>query len=245
MMTQNFNKDFDYLIERIFVKKQHTIFSRYADGELALMMGKEVGNHTQAYLKDNWNAPSHKTKLGKDLGKSLKNKSPDKFYGISCGCCDPVGKKILLDNLKIAEVDIENITYSNLWINGNYKKFKGVIENITEDVILIANKEGSDKKYPFNISTFIPVENDCVNFWENHRDEFLQELYKISQRPLLYLISAGPMSETIIDFLSILDVNKNGRYIDVGSALDEYTKGSKTRSYMFENQLYYNKNCEF
>lgn len=244
-MTQNFNKDFDYLIDRIFVKKQHTIFSRYADGELALMMGKEVGNTTQAYLKDNWNAPSHKTKLGKDLGKSLKNKSNDKFYGISCGCCDPLGKKIILDNLKIAGVDMQNVTYSNLWINGNYKKFKNVIENIKEDVILIANKEGSDKKYPFNVSTFIPVENDCVNFWENHRDEFLQELYKISQRPLLYLISAGPMSETIIDFLSILDVNKNGRYIDVGSALDEYTKGCKTRSYMFENQLYYNKNCEF
>lgn len=245
-MTQNFNADFDYLVDRVFIKKRHTIFSRYADGELALMMGKEVGNYTQAYLKDNWNAPSHKTKLGKDLVKSLKNKSIDKFYGISCGCCDPSGKKIILDNLKFAGVGMENITYSNLWINGNYKKIKGVIENITEDVILIANKEGSDKKYPFNVSTFIPVENDCVNFWESHRDEFLQELYKISQRSLLYLISAGPMSETIIDFLSNLDIHNVGRYIDIGSALDEYTKGCKTRPYMFkDNNNYYNKCCIF
>lgn len=245
MMTQKFNKDFDYLIDRIFIKKQHTVFSRYADGELALMMGKEVGNNTQAYLKDKWSSPPYKTKLGKDLSKSLKNKSPDKFYGISCGCCDPLGKKIILDNLKIIGVGIENITYSNLWINGNYKKFKNVIENINEDVILISNKDGSDKKYPFNVSDFIPVEDDCVNFWENYRDEFLKELYKISQKPLLYLVSAGPMSEPIIDFLDALDINMSGRYIDVGSSLDEYTKGRKTRPYMFEDQIYYNKNCEF
>jgi len=244
-MTQDFSKDFEYLIDRIFVKKQHTIFSRYADGELALMMGKEVGNHTQAFQKDKWNAPSHKTKLGKDLANSLKNKSPDKFYGISCGCCDPYGKKIILDNLKIAGVDMENITYSNLWINGNYKKFKNVIQNIDEKVILIANKEGSNRKYPFDVLDFIPVNDDCVNFWEDKKNEFLNELSKIALRPELYLISAGPMSEVIIDFLSGLDTQKVGRYIDIGSALDEYTKGSKTRSYMFENQLYYNKNCEF
>lgn len=245
MMTQDFNKDYDYLIERIFTKKIHTIFSRYADGELALMMGKEVGNYTQAYREDKWTAPGYKTQLGVDLGKSLKNKTPDKFYGISCGCCDDRGKKIILDNLKIAEVPLENITFSNLWINGNYKKFKKVLEDIKEDVILIANKEGITKKYPFNVSHFLPVEDDCVNFWENNKDDFLQNLKFIEAKPSLYLISAGPMSEVVIDYLSNADKNKIGRYIDVGSALDEYTKGYKTRLYMSDNQPYYNQNCTF
>lgn len=245
MMTQDFVKDFDYLIDRIFIKKQHTIFSRYADGELSLILGREIGVHTQAYQIDKWKSPGTETELGRELEKTLQNNTKDKFYAISCGCCDLSGRDILLQKLKDNKVDMGNITFSNLWINGNYKKIKKVIENIDEEVILIANKDGLNKTYPFKVSHFLPIEDDCVNLWKDDKKELIESLKKISARPTLYLVSAGPLSEVIIELLVTMDNEKLGRYIDIGSALDEFTKGYKTRPYMDENQTYYNQNCAF
>jgi len=244
MITKNFISDFDYLVDRIFNKKIPTVFSRYADGELALMMGKEIPNYSQAYMEDKWNAPQGKTLLGKDLGNTLKNKDEEYFYGISCGCCDLNARNIIMANLFRAGVKTENITYSNLWINGNYKKFKLICENLKEDVVYIGNYIGKDKTYPFNIKQYFSIQDDCVNFWENNKSELLEELKQLLKyNNTLFFISAGPMSEVIIDFL--WNNNKSNRYVDVGSALDEYSKGRKTRPYMIESQPYYNKNCEF
>jgi hypothetical protein len=245
-LTQDFDKDFIFLTNRIFFEKKPTYFSRYADGELALMLGKEIPSFSQASLQDKWTAPPNKTLLGKDLTISLKNTNPNKVYAISCGCCDSFAKKVYLDNLKIAGVNIENITFSNLWINGNYEKFKNVIDKqITEKVVLIANVEGSNKNYPFDLYEFFSVQNDCVNFWQSKKNDFILELNKHFSKytNTLFLISAGPMSEVIIE--SLITINQSNRYIDVGSALDEYTKGRKTRPYMQQNQLFFQKKCIF
>lgn len=244
MITKNFNLDFEYLTDRIFNKKLPTVFSRYADGELALMVGKEIPNYSQAYMEDKWNSPAKKTLLGKDLGNTLKNKDPEYYYGISCACCDPTAKNILISNLFRAGVKDENITYSNLWINANYKKFKALCENLTESVVYIGNHIGKGKNYPFKVTEYFPIEDDCVNFWENNKIKFLGELERLTKYyNTLFFISAGPMSEVIIDFL--WRNNKSNRYVDVGSSLDEFSKGRKTRPYMIESQPYYNKNCEF
>jgi hypothetical protein len=245
-LTQDFDSDFEVLVKRIFVDKLPTYFSRYADGELALMMGKEVPSYSQASLEDKWTAKSGKSLLGKDLVNSLKNNDRNKIYAISCGCCDSTAKKILLDNLKIADVCMSNITFSNLWINGNYKKFKNTIETqIDEKVVLFANKEGVNKKYPFELHEFFAVPDDCVNFWETERDQFISAIQNkfSSYNDTLFLISAGPMSEVIIEIL--FEMNKSNRYIDVGSSMDEFTKNRKTRPFMNSGQPFYNKNCEF
>lgn len=245
-LIQDFEKDFLFLINRIFHEKKPTYFSRYADGELSLMLGKEIPKYSQAFIEDQWSSPGNKTLIGTDLINSLKNNHPNKIYAISCDCCDPFSKKILLDNLKIAGVNMSNITYANLWINGNYEKFKNIIKNnISEKAILIANEEGINKSYPFELYDFFPIKNDCVNFWENNKAIFLDELKErfYSYKNTLFLISAGPMSELIID--ELIKVNDTNRYIDVGSSLDEFTKSRKTRPYMKENQPYYKQMCKF
>lgn len=238
-ITQDFTEDFTYLADRVFYKKQPTAFVRYADGEMAIMLGKAIKGI------DNWYSPANKTLLGKDLIQTLKNNDKDWFVGISCSCCDESTKKILFDNLTLyANVPVSNITYSNLFVNGNYKKTFDLLNQINEKVVVIANKEGMDKKYPFDVIHFFSVEEQTVNNWESIKLELMENIHKnlLHYKDTLFLVSAGPLSEIIIDYL--WKHNKTNRYIDIGSALDEFTKGRKTRPYMFANQPFYKQQCK-
>ena len=51
------------------------------------------------------------------------------------------------------------------------------------------------------------------------------------------------MSEVIIDYL--WSINPSNQYIDVGSAIDEYIHGRKTRPYMYEQSEFYSRECVF
>jgi hypothetical protein len=75
-------------------------YSRYADGEIALIQGKAIQKGTQATDIDNWSCPNEITKLGVDLKNSLKHEENNYFYAICCDCCDSIGKKFLLENIK-------------------------------------------------------------------------------------------------------------------------------------------------
>jgi len=46
----------------------------------------------------------------------------------------------------------------------------------------------------------------------------------------LFFFAAGPISEIMIDVL--YKTNPNNQYIDVGSSIDEFVHGKKTRPYM-------------
>jgi Asp-tRNA(Asn)/Glu-tRNA(Gln) amidotransferase A subunit family amidase len=52
----------------------------------------------------------------------------------------------------------------------------------------------------------------------------------------LFFISCGPISEIIIDVL--YKANPNNTYIDVGSSIDEFVHGYKTRPYMYNTSPY-------
>ncbi len=239
MFTQDFQKDFKYLKERVFIDKKPTAFVRYADGETAIMLGKHIKGI------DNWETPNLKTILSKDLIQSLKNNDKDWLIGISCKCCDVQTKNILLTNLtQYAQVNLANITFSNIFVNGNYSETINILKNISEEVVIIANNEGLDKKYPFAVKHFLPIDEKAVNSWEIEKNNIFLEINKLTiYNNTLFLISAGPLSEVIIDFL--WKINKSNRYIDIGSALDEYTKGKKTRSYMKIGEAYSNQICKF
>lgn len=240
-MELQFDKDFNYFWERIFVNKIPTAFARYADGEAALIRGRPIGPDSMVARVDGWSAPDNQlTQLGLDLRKAVRRDDPNYFYAISCDCCDKPTREFLLKTVKT-----KNLTFANLWINGHYKTFKNILSSINETVYIIGNEKGLSGKFPFSTDYF-PIGTDCINFWKNNKEEFLDRLgYKFSIKNVnnpLVLIAAGPMSELIIDFL--WRINPTGRYIDVGSALDEFIFGYKTREYMNEESPFNNRKCQ-
>lgn len=236
---KDFKQEF-YRIINLIETKNSFVFVRYGDGEVMLMNNQDVNENTQAFKIDKWKSKGE-TKLGNDLKISIKNK--EWFYGIPCDCCNLNCKNYLLSLLEIPE---EQITYANLLINSNYNLFLEWVKKI-ENVVLMVNKNAANNldKFPFKIDEFFPISDNCVDFYEKNYEVFISQIEKLALKynNKLFLISAGPLSEVIIHYM--YQKNKNNKYIDVGSSLDEFTHNKITRPYMIKGNTYNLKKCIF
>jgi hypothetical protein len=234
-MVQDFKLDFQEMTDMILGSKPFA-FMRFADGEIGVMKGKRVLG------SDSWISPDRMTLLGEDLLQAISRVDQSIYYGISCQCCDIEGQNYLLELIKNER---QNITFSNLFVNGNYKNFIDFIKTIKEKVYVIANESAGFYNFPLSISGFIPIPNDCVNYWETNREQIKDVLKQnlSTEENQLFLISAGPMSEAIIDYL--WQINPKNRYVDVGSSIAEFIHGRPIRDFAHVNSPYHNKNCIF
>ena len=191
-----FTTDFFYFWDLI-EKCQNFTFTRYADGEVMLMNGIGVGELTQAHMIDKWSSPDKMTKLGLDLLDTLDHTEENYYYAIS-GINDNVNDHSFLKN-KIKHSN-KNITFVNLWINNNYQKSLKKYSELKRDVILICNENSRVENFPFKIKKLIGFPNNCVDFWENNSELFINSLISEVEgiNDTLFLISCGPVSEVII-----------------------------------------------
>lgn len=236
-IENNFKSHFTFFINKIKNNENFT-FARYADGEKLILENSVVSNDTQAFKVDKWSFNKNQL-FFEDLLSTCHHKEENYYHAISCKCCDPNG---LIFYRKL--FNNHNITFSNLFINGNYDDFIKFVNNLNREVVLIANKNCLFAEYPFNVLEKFPIENDCVNWYEKNKDNILKEIKLVSNRykNTLFFISAGPLSEILIHNLYIN--NPDNCYVDVGSSLDRYTHKKITRPYQLDGNRYKNKICE-
>jgi hypothetical protein len=231
-----FFTDFNFFWDKIKQGENFT-FTRYADGEVMLMNGIGVKQGTQAFNVDKWSAPDGLTKVGQDLLESLKHTEENYYYAISSKT-DNVNDYVFLRN-NIQQKD-DKITFVNLWINANYQKSIENYNSLEKGVTLICNHKAKKDNFPFNVNKIIPFPDNCVEFWEVSGDGFIEMLINeigVKQNELFF-ISCGPVSEIIIH--KLYTNNPNNTYIDVGSSIDEFVHGYKTRPYMNKGTIYSN-----
>jgi hypothetical protein len=238
---EKFITDFNFFWSLIDDGKNFA-YTRYADGEIRLMKGIDISLSSQAFIEDKWSTPFGMTKVGNCLLETIKHTENNYYYAISAPTDNIDDYNYLINNISQSK---ENITFANLWINANYHKSKEKYENLKRNVILICNKNGKKENFPFNVTDLILFPDDCVNFWEENGDSFLDDLIKKFKNlnNELVFISCGPISEIIIHHLYIN--NPNNTYIDVGSSIDEYVHGRITRPYMIPGTQYYNEVSKF
>ena len=231
---EKFNSDFDFFWNLINEGKNFT-FTRYADGEVMLMQGNAVGSMTQASIVDKWSAPLGLTKVGKELLKSLNHTEDNYYYAISSVTDNLSDYNFLKENIKQTE---DKLTFVNLWINSNYQKTIEQYKMLKRPVHLICNYKARKEHFPFHVASITPFPNDCIKFWEENGEYFITELLENNKdkNNELFFISCGPVSEIIID--KLYTANPNNTYIDVGSSIDEFVHGYKTRPYMDKNSIY-------
>ncbi|PSB46756.1 hypothetical protein C7B80_12170 [Cyanosarcina cf. burmensis CCALA 770] len=226
-MHKDFQQELDNIWKQI-IEKKPLAFTRYGDGELLLIKGKEVDRNTQAFQQDRWFATKGLSLLGKDLYSTLHHTEANYYYGIPCDRSNTQAKN---EYLSLISQTTEYITFANLFINYNYLSFKQRLALLEEEVVVIANEKGFNKNLkPLKIKKFIPIEDNCVYFWEKNSRNFINRLEKLAEYSnTLFFISAGPLAEVIIDCL--WNLNQTNRYIDVGSAIDEIIYQQITRPY--------------
>lgn len=236
-----FFTDFDYFWGKI-ENYENFVFARYADGEVMLMNGIGVRENTQAFNVDKWSAPNFLTKVGRELLESLKHTENNYYYAISSKTDNINDYMFLRNNIKQSE---DKLTFVNLWINANYQKSIKKYYELKRPVTLICNYKAKKENFPFEVSKIIPFPNNCVEFWENGGDNFIEmlinEIGGIQNQ--LFFISCGPVSEIIID--KLYTNNPNNTYIDVGSSIDEFVHSQKTRPYMNSGTVYSNMISSF
>jgi hypothetical protein len=231
---EKFSSDFSRFWELINTNINFA-FARYADGEVMLMKGQAITDGTQASSIDKWKSPNRLTKVGEQLLETLNHVEDNYFYAISSITDNVNDYTFLKNNINQKE---DNLTFVNLWINANYNLMVKNLCSNKREVILICNKDAKKENFPFNVIDITPFPNDCINFWEENDKSFIDEITKkySSLNNQLFFISCGPISEIIIDVL--YKANPNNTYVDVGSSIDEFVHGYKTRPYMDSNSYY-------
>ncbi|UQZ91024.1 hypothetical protein C4J81_18095 [Deltaproteobacteria bacterium Smac51] len=227
------NKEFGKFWQKI-ANRENFALLRYGDGEKALMTGVPVK------AQEGWESPNYISNLGKALLSTLDMNAENVFHAISCPCCDPSAYYWFS-----TRISNRNKTFSNLFVNDNYSRFISSLRDLKSDAIFIGNHNGYGKKIEkLNILKYYSVGDDCCSFWEDGAHQLIDEIKGDfgSQSGLLYVLSAGPMSEPII--AELYKNNPDNIYIDFGSCLDEYIHNVKTRPYMKAGNTYASKNCQ-
>lgn len=210
------DRDFRGSLEEIWrrvVEGEPVALARFGDGELALMNQQPVGGQAGGV-----------SALGEALTQTARN--PDLIQGIPCSCCNDAAKAGLL------EVCQGELTFANVFINGNWTRFCELVRDYPKPVFLIASNRAKQlKRLPVSVSGFYGIPGGCVAYFDQAREELKIEMGLIAKHwpGVLMLVAAGPLGTVLVDYLH--QANPAIQALDIGSALDPWLFDYQTKPY--------------
>jgi hypothetical protein len=265
-----FASDLDYLIY-LTAKCIPFSFNRISDGELFMLMGRSYalgvnGDFGWRVEGRRYNTGQYPAEERKDFDKIRDNEFvlalrdaialdlPNYFLGLPCPCCGSERSEVS-SLIKILP-ERRRATFANLLINSNYPRF---IEELVPHfnkytVILVANKRVKTDSLTFNVSHFLPVEDNSHTRYKLYLHELhllIREVLNAKPtKPLLLLTSAGAAAKVLVAETYRQFPNRI-TCIEVGSTLSPYMglNGWKhSREYLKEYFLaqpknYLNRTC--
>lgn len=207
MIKNNFREDIEFIFSKLKNKEKFS-FSKYADGEFAILANKNITNI------DKWTFdPTKHGEIRNELIRSFQFKDPEYYVGVSCKCCQP--EQVVDWMREQSKQDI--LTWANIFVNSNYPYFQNhfIPEFSKHKVVLFAREDARINDLPFEVE-HIPITKEAFidnfdmaeNFpVENHKDK-------------LFLFCAGPLGNILA--AKFWEKNKNNIYLDIGSTLNTY-----------------------
>ena len=223
---KNYREDLQVLIEKLKSKECFS-FSKYADGELHILANRPINNG------EFWFVPQNNSERRQDMIDSLKFKNDNYFVGISCPCC--IGGLTVHNWFKKQSgQDIENLTWANLFVNGNHSYYINNMVPLYSEykVVLVSNSDSNLNRLPFEVEKHFKIGK---NAWVNDYNLVNEIKSYISENEIcnyLFLFCAGPFGNILSH--QLFDFNKNNTYIDIGSTLNHFLLGDngKNRGYL-------------
>lgn len=229
-------KIFKEEIKIIFNKlkdKQPFSFSKYADGEWAIINGNDISNGEFSFTK-NRDSEFYRQKLI----ESFQFKHKEYYVGISCECCQG------FEHFKMKEMsgqDEDHLTFANIFVNSNYEFYKQnfIKEYKNHKIHLVANKNSKIHNLPFKLEKFYPVEETAFIKNYNLINDILEQNIKNS----LFLFCAGPFGNILAH--QLFKENKNNIYLDIGSTLNPWLHSEGFQRNYYCNGAEQYKNCSW
>ena len=253
---KTFRGDFDLLKNKL-IEGEHFGFCRFSDGEMFILQNKRlelnenhyiIGNQTGGgwYNKEEQKKfdPSQHQFYRNKLIDSLQFKKKNYYKGISCRCC--VGQESFDFQVDLSGGDTSDLTWANLWNNGNYEAFVKEILPIfnNKKVVLVINESANISKLPFPVVKDFRVGTNCFINDYGLIEDIKKYIQENNIEDHVFLISAASLSNLLVH--QLFEFSDKNTYIDIGSTINpivemEGWKGS--RSYLREYWLGENKNA--
>jgi hypothetical protein len=215
-------------LKGLMIQKIPFALIRPSDGEYSVIKGQTLTNC------DKWTFQAG-GQLQTDLLQAVQTDVSGLYVGIPCNTCNKPWNctQTIYDDYR-ALVKTQNITYANLFMNANWPTF---VQMLKEDVrALYVVTSGSTGTTELQIKGRHIIDPLLVNKWDT---EGLKETEKIldfvkSKNNALICFSAGPLSKVWIP--KCWSLNPTNTYLDVGAALDPFTKGPEVKSRFYTDR---------
>ena len=224
------------LLEKISSKTPFGLI-RPSDGERLVLLNKTLTNC------DKWTF-TEGGRLQKDLLAAIQTVDPNLFIGIPCDTCNlpwNCTKEIYSDFVDRFKVPIAQRTYANVFGNSNWQTFAEFVKAHSGFYCITSGTKITD----ITVKGVFPIDDKLVNRWDVEADGITQGLLAFieGKKEELFLFSAGPLSKVWIPMC--MKANPSNMYVDVGGALDIFTKGVSSRFYTNEGHEFAKQWCMF
>ena len=211
---------------------------RPSDGERIVLLNQEITNC------DHWTFREGGS-LQKDLLQAIQTVNPNLYIGIPCNTCKlpwNCTEEIYSDFVDRFRVPLAQRTYANIFGNSNWTTFAQFIKGYSRGFFCITS---GSLTCELPVKEVFRIHDKLVNSWDEQGASVTQRLLAFVKRKRgeLFLFSAGPLSKVWIPLC--MAENPTNMYVDVGGALDIYTKGVSSRFYTREDHPFAKQWCMF
>ena len=192
---------------------------RPADGEYIVLQNQTLTNI------DNWTFKADGS-LKKDLEGAIDMASRSGCYvGIPCETCNAPMAKWYVDHFQLHP---NYTTFANIFVNKNWKSWVALLK---EERVPFTYVGPACNTSDFCIQSHIAVSPYLVNEWDTESAAAMERIMDAVGRVsgAMFLFSCGPIAKIFI--AHAWKKNPTNIYIDAGSSLDLFMKGSTNRLY--------------
>lgn len=196
--------------EELLRNKTPFSLSRYGDGELTIMKGVPLDLASKKEFTYDGN-----TNMQEELLDSFTYQDDSYFVGIGCKCC--VGDETYEEYKTLCQQPAENLTWANIFVNGNYNYFLHNIMPLFEtfdEVVLVS--PGTTERLPFKVSKHFKIGPDVWGKQYNLKEDLVT--YTKDKEGALVLLCAGPFANILCKTLH--ESNNRNTYLDLGSVFN-------------------------
>lgn len=238
MLSGNMKAHLDQIIDKINQGHNFGVI-RPSDGEYLIL-----NNHTiTVQAGDDWTFNSNGI-LKEHLMNAIKTINPNLYIGIPCNTCGHSPAGMYHDYIERFQVQKSQLTYANVFCNANWPFFVDFLKSYNKGFHLIT---AGTNECDFPIKSRLIIDKFLVNRWDDCWEKETTRVFdfiKNIEENQLICFASGPLTKIWIP--KCMEMYPNNTYLDIGSAMDIFTKGDQNaRPYTNQNTHYSKEVCNF